>query len=280
MLFNISASPFHAGKAQFRETMLATRAADASVPVLYVNLVGGQDELVFDGRSVVVSPDGEVVARGASFAEDLVIVDFTPGAKLGATADLAPVLGQEQEVYEAIELGLRDYVRKNGFTDVVLGLSGGIDSSALAAAVSRNGRTRLRSLAVVFPDEPAQSEVDHSRRMATFVGTDHTEIAMSGQEMLRLLPLPPEATRAVKTHHEAHFIRLGIGRAVYAYRLAYGQVPDSLEVLVKADLMPPRYLSDENGKPLRSRRDGDYLVVESTGVEPWTYRWQGLDARR
>ncbi len=99
-------------------------------------------------------------------------------------------------------------------------------------------------------------------------------------EMLRLLPLPPEATRTVKTHNEAHFIRLGIGRAVYAYRLAYGQLPESLEALVKAELMPARYLSDENGKPLRSRREGDSLVVESTGVEPWTYRWQGLDARR
>jgi hypothetical protein len=99
-------------------------------------------------------------------------------------------------------------------------------------------------------------------------------------ELLRLLPLPPEATRTVKTHHEAHFIRLGIGRAVYAYRLIYGEVPDSLQALVKADLMSPRYLSDENGKPLSSHRDGDVLVVESAGVEPWTYRWQGLDARR
>jgi D-arabinan exo alpha-(1,3)/(1,5)-arabinofuranosidase (non-reducing end) len=99
-------------------------------------------------------------------------------------------------------------------------------------------------------------------------------------ELLRLLRLPPEATRSVKTHHEAHFIRLGIGRAVYAYRLAYGEVPDSLETLVTAELMPARYLADENGKPLRSHREGDSLIVESTGVEPWTYRWQGLDARR
>lgn len=99
-------------------------------------------------------------------------------------------------------------------------------------------------------------------------------------EMLRLLRLPPEATRLVKTHNEAHFIRLGIGRAIYAYRLAYGQVPDSLEALVKAGLMPRRYLSDENEKPLRCRREGDALVVESNGPEPWTHRWQGLDARR
>jgi hypothetical protein len=99
-------------------------------------------------------------------------------------------------------------------------------------------------------------------------------------EMLRLLRLPPEATRQIKTHNEAHFIRLGIGRAVYAYRLAYGKVPDSLETLVKAGLMSPRYLADENEKPLKCRREGDYLVVESNGPEPWTWRWQGLDARR
>lgn len=99
-------------------------------------------------------------------------------------------------------------------------------------------------------------------------------------EMLKVLRLPPEATRAVKTHHEAHFIRLGIGRAVYAYRLAYDRLPDSLETLVKADLLPARYLADENQKPLRSRREGDFLVVESTGPEPWIHRWQGLDARR
>jgi hypothetical protein len=99
-------------------------------------------------------------------------------------------------------------------------------------------------------------------------------------EMLRLLPLPPEATRAIKTHHEAHFIRLAIGRAVYAYRLAYNELPDSLETLVTTGLMPRRYLSDENEKPLRSHREGDFLVVESSGPEPWIYRWQGLDARR
>jgi Protein of unknown function (DUF2961)/Papain family cysteine protease len=99
-------------------------------------------------------------------------------------------------------------------------------------------------------------------------------------EMLNVLHLPPEATRAVKTHNEAHFIRLGIGRAVYAYRLAYGVLPDSLEALVKAGLMSARYLADENNLRLRSHRDGDFLIVESTGPEPWTYRWQGLDARR
>jgi hypothetical protein len=99
-------------------------------------------------------------------------------------------------------------------------------------------------------------------------------------EMLRLLRLPPEASRPVKTNNEAHFIRLGIGRAVYAYRLAYGELPASLAALVQAGLMSPRYLSDENGQPLQSKREGDYFVVESAGPDPWQHRWQGLDARR
>ena len=99
-------------------------------------------------------------------------------------------------------------------------------------------------------------------------------------EMLRWLKLPPEAVRAVKTHHEAHFVRLAIGRALYAYRLAYGQLPDSPETLVKSGIMSPRYLQDENDKPLKWRREGDFMVVESNGPEPWTHRWTGLDPRR
>lgn len=99
-------------------------------------------------------------------------------------------------------------------------------------------------------------------------------------EILRLLNLPPEAIRTVKTHNEAHFIRLGIGRAVYAYRLAYGRLPGSLEVLVQTGIMPARYLTDENGFPLRSRVEGDAFVVESTALGGWRHRWFGLDARR
>ena len=98
-------------------------------------------------------------------------------------------------------------------------------------------------------------------------------------EMLRLLKLPPTAVREVKTRHEAHFIRLGIGRALYAYRLAYGKLPDSLETLVTSGIMEKRYLNDENDVPLRAWRDGDSMIVESTKGH-WQHRWQGLDARR
>jgi hypothetical protein len=99
-------------------------------------------------------------------------------------------------------------------------------------------------------------------------------------EMLRLLKLPPQAVREVKTENEAHFIRLGIGRATYAYRLAYDELPASLETLVEAGLMDTRYLRDENGYALASRREGDFLCVESAAPGGWRHRWQGLDARR
>lgn len=124
--------------------------------------------------------------------------------------------------------------------------------------------------------------LDEGKHTLSFraLAIDATQAKPLAVEMLRLLKLPPEAKRAVKTHHEAHFIRLGIGRAVYAYRLAYDALPDSLDSLVQAGLLPARYLADENNRPLRARREGDYMVVESDGPEPWTYRWQGLDARR
>jgi hypothetical protein len=98
--------------------------------------------------------------------------------------------------------------------------------------------------------------------------------------MLRLLKLPPEAVREIRTDNEAHFVRLGVGRAVYAFRLAYDRLPDSLEALVEAGIMEPRYLRDENNYPLVSRREADYLAVDSTAPDGWRSRWMGLDARR
>ena len=99
-------------------------------------------------------------------------------------------------------------------------------------------------------------------------------------EMLRLLKLPPEANRFPKNHNEAHFIRLGIGRATYAFRLAHGRLPESLQELVVSGIMEDRYLRDENGFALVCRRDGDFLSVDSTAPNGWSHRWQGFDARR
>ena len=167
VLLNVSASPYHRRKGAFRERMLGVRASDYGCYVLFCNLVGGQDELVFDGHSVVFDPEGKLVARADQFGEDLLLVDLYPARSLVQRlhdprprkenpehpsqvvkvsgyepADLPPVearvepsLSEEGEVLEGLVLGLGDYFRKNGFSRAVLGLSGGIDSS-LAAAVA------------------------------------------------------------------------------------------------------------------------------------------------
>jgi len=179
-ILNISASPFHAGKGEEREQMLRQRARDNEVWLAYCNLVGGQDELVFDGRSVLISPSGEVVARGASFEEDLVIADFTPGAKLGAADAPAPIPGPEEEVYRALVLGLRDYVTKNGFSDVVLGLSGGIDS-ALTAVVAADALGPEHVHGVMMPSRYSSAgSIDDSRALAENLGIDVVEIGIEG----------------------------------------------------------------------------------------------------
>jgi NAD+ synthase (glutamine-hydrolysing) len=130
VLLNINGSPYHYGKAGEREQMLADRARRAKTPVVYLNLVGGQDELVFDGASLVLAADGTVLHRSAQFTEDRFVLDLDledprPGS-------ITPLMGPEEEVYRALELGLRDYVHKNGFRQVVIGLSGGIDSAITA----------------------------------------------------------------------------------------------------------------------------------------------------
>ena len=133
VIMNINGSPYHRGKGRFREQMLADRARDNGVYVFYTNLVGGQDELVFDGGSCVFSPSGDVLARGKQFEEDLLLVDINPDATHPAVEPTPkPALADLEEVYEALTIGTRDYVRKNGFEKVVIGLSGGIDSTLTA----------------------------------------------------------------------------------------------------------------------------------------------------
>jgi NAD+ synthase (glutamine-hydrolysing) len=188
---NLNASPYYAGRLHERETMLATRAADASIPVVYANLVGGQDELVFDGGSLVVDEEGELVARAKQFEEDLLIVDLdvraafrkrmldprgrgrakslpevlVTEAHLGLPigADRAParieaVYTPVREVYEALVLGTRDYVRKNGFSDVHIGLSGGVDS-AIVAMIAADARGAEHVTGVLMP---SRFSSDHS----------------------------------------------------------------------------------------------------------------------
>ena len=133
VLLNINASPFHRGKALDREDMLAARARAAGCPLVYLNLVGGQDELVFDGASVVVAADGTIVHRSPQFAEDRFVVEVPlPGDEV-VVGSVTPLLEPIPEIYSAVTIGLGDYVRKNGFDSVVIQLSGGIDSAMTAA---------------------------------------------------------------------------------------------------------------------------------------------------
>lgn len=124
-------------------------------------------------------------------------------------------------------------------------------------------------------------ELNKGNHTLAFRATKNADqVGPLGVEILRLLKLPPEAKRTERTHHEAHFIRLGIGRALYAYRLAFDTLPDSLETLVEKGFMSARYLRDENNLPLKWRRDGDAMVVESPGNDHWRHSWKGLDPRR
>ncbi|NTW28624.1 MAG: NAD+ synthase [Coriobacteriia bacterium] len=180
VVLNISASPFHMGKGREREEMLIARARDNGVWLVYCNLVGGQDELVFDGRSVVISPDGEVIARGRAFEEDLVIADFTPGTCEGVSHYLAPTLEPEAEVYSAICLGLGDYARKNGFTDVVFGLSGGIDS-ALVAAIAADALGADHVHGILMPSRySSEGSVSDSVALAEALGIGTLELPVEG----------------------------------------------------------------------------------------------------
>ncbi len=158
LVLNISASPFHLGKRELRREMLETIARDNKVPVVFVNQVGGNDSLVFDGSSLVIAPDGSTVARAKSFEEDLIIFDTET-----LQGDRHPQIeGEEASAYAALVLGTRDYVRKCGFEKVIIGLSGGIDSALTAAiAVDALGPENVTGVAM-----PSQYSSEHSVRDA------------------------------------------------------------------------------------------------------------------
>ena len=179
LLLNISASPFYAGKHDEREEMLAARARDNGMWLAYCNLVGGQDELVFDGRSVVFSPSGEVVARAEAFGADLLVVDVDFEGTGGAAVTpgrIAESPRAEAEIHSALVLGLRDYVHKNGFSDVTLGLSGGIDSALVAAvAADALGPAHVHGVLMPGPYSSAGS-VDDSLALASALGIEAIEL--------------------------------------------------------------------------------------------------------
>ena len=219
IIININASPYRIGKGKFRQDMLSTRATDNTVIIAYVNIVGGQDELVFDGHSLVIDQDGSVIARGKQFEEDLIITDVklegilmkklhaplqrqealrleegavekivvtaakASGKKARIPADGSlrekPVLEPSEEIYRALVLGTADYVKKNGFRSVVIGLSGGIDSSLVATiAVDALGRANVTGLFMPSPYTSQESSED-TRELARNLGIKVREIPIT-----------------------------------------------------------------------------------------------------
>jgi NAD+ synthase (glutamine-hydrolysing) len=211
LLVNLSASPYHVGKAEEREEMLVTRARDTSSYLAFCNLVGGQDELVFDGHSVVLDDSGEVIARAPGFEEQLLVVDVEPSDAMGrrlrdvrrreldrtrdsvpevrvveldptpapedeTTAAIAPFEPELEQMRRALVVGLRDYVVKNGFREIVIGVSGGIDSALTAAlCVDALGPERVHCVSMPsrFSSEGTRTD---ARRAAESLGCAFREI--------------------------------------------------------------------------------------------------------
>ena len=206
LVVNLSASPYYAGRLPERERMLATRASDASCTLVYVNSVGGQDELVFDGAALVVDSDGKLLARGPQFEQHVMVLDVdvrpvfrkrlldprgramaaplhevvvTTGSESHSEAAppvCAEPLAPAAEVHAALVLGTRDYVGKNGFTDVVIGLSGGVDSSLVAAiAVDALGAEHVHG--VLMPSRySSEGSVTDAVALAENLGIEHRTI--------------------------------------------------------------------------------------------------------
>jgi len=227
LVVNVNASPYERNKDDVRLELLRRRAAEAGAPILYVNCVGGQDELVFDGDSMVVAPDGAVLMRAPQFVEDVFYVDVplpagpaeppdvlgevmsvrrcdtgvVPGPPRELVAgEVAPRLRDEEEVWQALVLGLRDYVGKNGFRSVVLGLSGGIDSAVVAAvAADAIGGSNVYGVSMpsVYSSEHSRSD---AAELARRIGADYREVPIKPMvdAFLSALPLTGVAEENVQ----------------------------------------------------------------------------------
>ncbi|MFA4991226.1 MAG: NAD+ synthase [Candidatus Omnitrophota bacterium] len=174
-LINISASPYHFGKLKEREKVLSAKAKKLRIPILYCNLVGGQDELVFDGRSAAFDKSGRLAARAKAFSEDMILLDIPalPRSKISAMSD-------NEEIYSALVLGVRDYVHKNGFKKAALGISGGIDS-ALVAGVAVDAVGKDNVLAVSMPSRYSSSETRlDAEKISKNLGIKFKEIPIDG----------------------------------------------------------------------------------------------------
>ncbi len=195
LLVVLNASPYELHKQREREDVVGTRVADVKLPVVYVNAVGGQDELVFDGNSFVMDANGKVVIRAPAFEEGIYPADFTrddSGRVIPLPGVLAPDLADEASVYRALVLGARDYVNKHGFPGVVMGLSGGIDSSlTMAIAVDALGAERVH--AVMMPSRyTADMSVTDAAEQARAQNVKYSVISIEGMFEATLAALKEE----------------------------------------------------------------------------------------
>lgn len=174
VIVSLNASPFHRNKIETRHEMLRYRVQETGLPIAYVNLTGGQDELVFDGGSFALNKQGELVAQAAAYDEELLLLDYDGHDFTAARQATLP--GELESVYRALVVGVRDYIGKSGFPGALLGLSGGIDSAlTLAIAVDALGADRVH--AVMMPSRyTADISVDDSRDMVQRVGVKYDEI--------------------------------------------------------------------------------------------------------
>ncbi len=182
MLAVINASPFHVGKGYEREDMMRQRVGETGLPLVYAHLVGGQDEVVFEGHSFVLNADGVVAGRAPSFKENsfVALVDIAQTA-IRVIADIEPIRTPEHDLWDALVLGVRDYVGKNGFPGAILGLSGGIDSAlVLALAVDALGADKVRAVMMPSPYTADISWLD-AREMAQRMGVRYDEISIVPQ---------------------------------------------------------------------------------------------------
>lgn len=174
LLLGLNASPFHVDKRSLRLGVMHARVAETGLPVLYCNLVGGQDELVFDGASFALDRDGRVAWRSGSFVESLEVVHLDGGRWHAGPSTSEPE--PDEEIYAALTTGVRDYIGKNGFPGAIIGLSGGIDSAlTLCVAVDALGPERVRAVMMASP-YTAQMSLDDSREMVRRLGVRYDEI--------------------------------------------------------------------------------------------------------
>lgn len=244
LIFNIAASPYFQGAAKQRDLVMKKHAVRHRLPLLYVNQVGGQDDLIFDGRSFFVNPEGRVLFRAPAFEENLFFFDWDPEEKDPYGVPLGSVTGQPEEIYRALVLGIRDYCHKNGFEKAVVGISGGIDSAVTAAlAVDALGRDAV--MGVTMPGTySSKGSWKDSEDLAKRLGIE-----------FRVHPIKKKYAYFLK-EHRAQIKREG-GRLPSAAKISTAM--ENLQARLRG--MELMYLSNEEGRLLLSTGNKSEIAV-------------------